>query len=288
MVQVYGIKDFKQESEEPQIYVNRLNEHVKEHNFTKLPHKHNFYLFMLVTQGSGKHEIDFTTYTVAPGSVFLMQPGQMHYWSLTKDIDGFVFFHSKEFYEKEYTGAGIHQFKFYRSFQSTPYTRTTKKTISVLRALLQDMYVESRSHLLYKDEKLHSLINLVYITISRVYREKETTRSSKYLNTYNEFEDLIETHFRQNKLPKFYASTLHITEKHLNRICRECVNKTSTQLIADRVLLETKRLLSQHKQNITEIGFELGFNDTSYFVRFFKKQTGETPLNFQRKYFQKA
>jgi AraC-like DNA-binding protein len=281
---IYAINDFEKSDSQSQVYVNRLGPHVKSHAFTNLPHKHDFYLFMLVTKGNGEHEIDFKKYKVKPGSVFLMQPGQMHFWKLSKNIDGYVFFHSKEFYEKEFTRGILHQFKFFESFQSEPRTEVDKRTSNTLKTFLEDMLSEFRSAANFRSQKLHALMNLVYIEIARVYSEKQRTKSPQYLELFHQFELLVEEYYLENKLPGFYAAKLNITDKHLNRVCKACVNKTSTQLIAERVALEAKRMLSQFKENVTEISFDLGFSDPSYFIRFFKKQTGETPLNFQRKY----
>jgi hypothetical protein len=65
---------------------------------------------------------------------------------------------------------------------------------------------------------------------------------------------------------------------------KESLNKTSSDLIAERLILEAKRMLIQLKFNVTQIGYELGYHDKSCFVRFFKKQTGETPMNFLNNY----
>src|SRR5437868_5067061 len=95
---VYSIQNFEQGAEE-NFYANDLGKHIKEHHFTNLPHKHDFYLVLLFTAGSGTHEIDFQNYQVKPGSLFIMQPGQMHLWRLSDDCQGYVFFHSRAFYE---------------------------------------------------------------------------------------------------------------------------------------------------------------------------------------------
>ena len=97
------------------------------------------------------------------------------------------------------------------------------------------------------------------------------------------FETLLETHFHDEKSPSFYAERLHITLKHLNRICREMLGKTATEVIAGRVLLEIKRLLADRKLSVNKIADTLGFEDYSYFSRFFKKQTGQSPSDFRKK-----
>src|SRR5688572_27569378 len=109
---VYNIRKFKT-GKENDFYVNHLSRHVKEHHFTNLPHKHDFYLVMLVTKGSGTHEIDFEKHKVAPGTLFMLKPGQMHYWKLSPNIEGFVFFHSKNFYEEGFVNSSLKDFAFY-------------------------------------------------------------------------------------------------------------------------------------------------------------------------------
>ena len=54
---------------------------------------------------------------------------------------------------------------------------------------------------------------------------------------------LLEEYFKEEKAPSFYAEKLHITLKHLNRICNEILQKTATEVITDRVVLEIKRML---------------------------------------------
>ena len=73
---------------------------------------------------------------------------------------------------------------------------------------------------------------------------------------------------------------MNLSEKHLNRMSKDCLNKTTTQLIAERIMLESKRLLIHSKQNISEIAAELGYENNSYFSRFFKKHSDKTPIQF--------
>jgi len=77
---------------------------------------------------------------------------------------------------------------------------------------------------------------------------------------------------------------MNISPKHLNAICKQSTNKTVTELIHGRILTEAKRLLSYSTLNIKQISFDLGFNDLSYFQRFFKKRTGKTPREFRQEH----
>lgn len=284
---VYSIKQFRSENQDKDFYANFVNPHVKGHHFTKLPHKHDFYLIILFTQGSGKHEIDFETYQVEPGTLFILKPGEMHYWELSDDIDGYVFFHSRDFYDKRYVTSSLKDFEFYASFQNSPSIKVHGESLINLKRLMLELVHENMKKEPLKWEKIHSLVTLIYINISREYHPTHKIKSAIYLQRVRTFEDIIETNFKTIKFAKGYAELLNITEKHLNRITKECFNKTSTQLIGERVLLEAKRMLMHSEYNVTQIGEELGFSETSYFIRFFKKHTGVTPLNFLNAYTEK-
>ena len=136
----------------------------------------------------------------------------------------------------------------------------------------------------YKWTKTRALISLIYIETARNYTPVYRINSQTYLKKVRQFEELIELNFKTLKFPKDYASILNITEKHLNRIVKNCLNKTSTMLIQERVLLEAKRMLMHSELNVLEISTELGISESSYFIRFFKQKTGLTPLAFVKQY----
>jgi len=102
------------------------------------------------------------------------------------------------------------------------------------------------------------------------------------LTLLRNFQHLIDQHFRTIKLPKEYADLLYVTPNHLNALCQDLVGKTAGDLIRDRVLLEAKRLLTNADMTVTEIAYDLNFQDNSYFNRFFKKNVGMTPDEFRK------
>lgn len=113
----------------------------------------------------------------------------------------------------------------------------------------------------------------------------EKLGSPNYSILLENLENAINTHFYTEKLPKFYANQLHITTKHLNRVVRHTINKTTSQLISERILLESKRLIVHSNNNLANVANTLGFSDYAYFSKFFKAKTGVTPIHFKKKYF---
>jgi AraC-like DNA-binding protein len=95
---------------------------------------------------------------------------------------------------------------------------------------------------------------------------------------------LINIHFYLEKFPKFYANQLNITPKHLNRIVRDTINKTTQQLISERVILEAQRLIVHTADPLSQIAYTLGFSDYAYFSKLFKLKTGMSPMEFRNQY----
>ncbi len=279
---VYNIKDFSDYERENDFYANSMKRHLKDHHIILTPHKHDFFMTVLFTKGGGTHEIDFTNYKVAPGSVFMLRPGQTHNWKLSKESDGFIFFHSKDFYDSKSATEKVQDFPFFNSIHNSPHLLLKNKTKEKIESVFFEIKKEYDENNVFKFQKLYSLVSLTYIELTRSYQPTKKIKSENYLSKLRQLEELIDENYKSIKSPHDYAQMMAITEKHLNRISNTCLNKTTTDLISDRVILEAKRLLTHSKLPVNAIANELGFDDNSYFARFFKKKTGQTALEFIR------
>lgn len=281
---VYQINQFKSETIEANFYVNKIDVHAKLHQFAELPHKHDFFLMLYVTGGKGKHQIDFEDFEVSKGRFFFIKPGQMHCWDLSEDIAGYVFFHSKDFYDNYFNSHTINNFHLFKNYQTKPFVDLEGQSAIFMETLLGQLEKEYTHNEPMRLSKVHSIIHLIYIEISRIYKGALKPITSKYLDKLNQFEELIELNYSTLKFPRDYAEKLHISEKHLNRIVKFSLNKTSTELIADRLIIEAKRMLLHSHLPINRISEKLGFNEKSYFNRFFKKKVELTPKQFRDQY----
>jgi len=107
-------------------------------------------------------------------------------------------------------------------------------------------------------------------------------RSPKTQNiTFRNFLKILEENFRRSEGVEFYAEKLFMSSRNLNLICHNILQKSVTEIIETRKLIEAKNLLINTEKTISEIGFELGFNEKSYFTAVFKKKSGQTPSEFR-------
>lgn len=287
-VDILDIREFGQEEELVDFYCNDFQVHLNTHHKAiTAPHKHNFFLTVLFTQGSGIHEIDFEKYTVKPGSVFLLNPGQTHYWELSNDISGVIFFHSQEFFDISFTKQSIYNFPFFSSVhnQSALFLdQIQEKSLSESFGFVLKEYKEQQT---LSKQKIISLLSGIYIDLTRIYLDtgnKDILKHGRYTEYLQTLEKLIEQNFKKEKSPAAYAEMLHITIRHLNRLTQSTLGKSTTQLITERVILEAKRLIVYNPTSLSKISFDLGYVDYAYFSRLFKKWTGLTPSEFGRSY----
>jgi AraC-like DNA-binding protein len=279
---VYSIQNFTAPISQKDLYVNTFKNHLETHIFIDKPHRHNFYLLVLFTNGSGVHEIDFARFDIKPGSLFVLQPGQIHHWQLSSDIEGYIVFYSQEIYNVYFGNKKIENYPFYQSVMNQPEIFFDANELTRVQPYFDLMIAENKKNFPKKEDKLLNLLDCIHIEISRKYLSdtNHITHSCNY--KIHQLEQYLEQFYKTEKSPSFYAFKMNITLKHLNRICKDILNQTVTKLIAQRIILEAKRLLINPTLSINQVADVLGFDNYSYFTKLFKKQAGITPSEFRK------
>ncbi len=174
-------------------------------------------------------------------------------------------------------------FSFFNQEESKPLFELDEQTVEKLRPLFESLVIEYQDNKPFKNLKINSTIHLIYIELSRLTETPNAkTANQNHYFKLKKFQQLVEENYLSEKLPSFYAEKLDLTTRHLSRICNEALNKTPTEIIQERVLLEAKRQLIHHDKSIAQIAEEIGFEDVSYFIRYFKHKTDFTPKEFQK------
>ena len=287
-IPILHIDQFEQEDSLEDFYSNDLSIHLERNaEIIHIPHRHDFFLCVFFTKGAGVHEIDFDSYPVRPGSVFFLRPGQTHCWTFEDEPEGYIFFHTQSFYELNFSNKQLTQFPFYYSHKNPPYLNLIWNDRGKIEQRFKEIYTEFEQLSVYKKQKIVSLVDLVYIDLTRLYSTSKAnllSASSRYLEILSALEKEIEQFYITQKSATFYADRLHITPKHLNRIVKTTLDKTTTEVIADRIFLEAKRLIVHSGNSLSGIAEALGYDDYAYFSKLFKQKMGVTPLGFKKGY----
>ena len=99
--------------------------------------------------------------------------------------------------------------------------------------------------------------------------------------TFKNFLIILEENFRRPEGVEFYAEKLFMSSRNLNLICQNVLQQSVSEIIETRKLIEAKNLLVSTDKSISEIGYELGYNEKAYFTTVFKKKSGQTPTEFR-------
>lgn len=100
-------------------------------------------------------------------------------------------------------------------------------------------------------------------------------------STLQSFLRILEENYQRPVGVEFYAEKLFMSTRNLNLICKRMLHQTVSEIIETRKLIEAKNQLTHSDRNISEIGFDLGYNEKAYFTSVFKKRTGQTPSEFR-------
>ena len=241
-------------------------------------HRHDFFFILVLKKGKGTHEIEFTSHNIGDRSVFFMRPGQVHRLVLKAGSIGYLMEFKPDFYPHDTVS---HQLLRKASDKNRCQLDANgfKKLLDVSSVIFEEHSGKQES---YKEV---IKANLVVFFIELV-RQQNCIRSSNQVNPYaqerlDQFLELVETHLFNHKEVSYYADQLNLSIYQLNSITKATLGKTSSELINEHIILETKRYLLATSNQVTQIAQYLGYEDVSYFIRFFKKHTGYSPETFR-------
>ncbi|MVM41218.1 helix-turn-helix domain-containing protein [Spirosoma sp. HMF3257] len=279
-VPVYKLQSFPRHEPNALFYMTRLEKLVQEFKGIDNPHSHTFYLLMWIVQGSGTHTIDFRTYQIGPSQLYFLTPGQVHSWQLSPDVQGYNLFFDANFFRGRF-GNRLYQYPFFHSHQHQPLLELTDQ-----QALFSDLfsyaYKEYENQQPNRTDVFLSFVHILLEHANRLYNQQWIGTDTHLYDRIRDYEELIERQFLTVREVRDYADQMNLTPNYLNHICKKVLGKTASQLLHDRIIIEAQRLLTHTPQSIKEIAFQVGFDDPSYFVRFFKKTTGQTPAEFRQ------
>lgn len=283
----FGIGQLMAQKSKDELWVaDRFAAYLANNPHLKVAHGHSYYHLLYFTQGSGEHVIDFTSYPVQKGTIYFMKPGQVHNWYFTQPADGFVINFSDVFFEQAFIRSQVlEHFPFWEPMAGPQVIELSKAEQKETEAVFERILAEQAGKADMNREMMAALLLQLFITVKRNMPVPEAVTPVHYnAILLRNFQQLIERNFATLKLPKEYAAMLYITPNHLNALCKDHLGVSAGELIRKRILLEAKRLLVNLELSINEIASRLNFQDSSYFIKFFKKDAGITPEAFRKQF----
>ncbi|WP_163517003.1 AraC family transcriptional regulator [Gelidibacter japonicus] len=234
-------------------------------------HRYNFYFLLFIESGNGEHSIDFNTHTISKYSVFFLKPGQVHSLNLSADCKGYIIQFTEDFFQA-------------RKFKIASNQKLNDKIYHEIKPVVSK--IENEYNNKPKDYRIVilSCLEILLIELSR-YSSNSISKKNYYnQQRLEELLELIETYFKEQKTVAFYSEKMNLTTYQLNTITKELLGKTPSTLINEYVILEAKRLLLATSNQIQQIADLLGYEDVSYFVRYFRKHTNYSPEAFRKNF----
>lgn len=247
-------------------------------------HVHEFYEMLYIRKGEGIHTIDFKHYEISDNTLFFIRPGQIHSYKNAKNIEGFVLAFSEGFFQ--HMSDSIRKMTKCRLFISSDNSACKKlngeyeSMINQELSTLQKEYV-TRKNMMGFFDLIAARLSILLLDIQDAgISSYEVDNESSYV--YFSFIEYLEQNFRFVHAVKEYARALKFSLSTLDRHVRKISGKDPHEIISERIILEAKRMLRYKTgMRIKDISISLGFEDTSNFVKFFKRYTGMTPIDFR-------
>jgi len=244
------------------------------------PHQHDYEELIIGMEGKLNHFIDFKSTIIEAPLVSFVSKGKVHRVipELSKgNCNMWVLRFQSEFIAETI-------FQLYTIYHNNANLELQKGTCFNRLITLCEIIDKEMQQSFPDLSIVRHLLSALFIMIES--ERKKIAAGDENINaiqneTFKNFLIILEENFRRPLGVEFYAEKLFMTSRNLNLICQSIMNKSVSEMIDTRKLTEAKNLLASTNKSISEIGFELGFNEKSYFSNVFKKKSGQTPTEFR-------
>lgn len=246
------------------------------------PHVHEFEELIVGVEGQLEHFIDFSSNLYEAPYVSFIAKSKMHKVKPIP-VDGKCSIWVIRFNTEFIPETSFMLYSLYHDYANVKLNRddSFKRIVTLCEMIHGEMQQVNPSLTIVRD-----LLKAIFSMIE-AERDKITDESQANSNTQNttfkNFLLILEENFRRSDVGvEFYAEKLFMSARNLNLICQNVMNKSVSEIIEARRLTEGMNLLTYTDKTVSEIGFELGYNEKSCFTSVFKKKNGQTPTAFRK------
>lgn len=252
--------------------------------FTGMP-SFNYFSVILFQEGRGELQADINTFPFTGNRLITISPYQPFKITCKNDCAGYMVNFHPDFFclHKHRNEVSCNGVLFNNIYEAPLFSLTPAESVSI-EHVIAGMITELERPANAEFEILLSYLKILLIDGSRMKVEKRQQMdfpADKEPDILYELKASIEKNFQALHSPAQYADLLNSSAPVLNRIAKKYFNKTLSQLIADRIIVEAKRQLYLTSKPVKQLAYELGFNDEFYFSRYFKSKVNISPQLFR-------
>jgi len=269
---------------------------LKSYDYVARPFRHSFYCITLFLQGDVTLNAGFWKTRLSKPALYFKTPCQVVSWMKPQQWlkEYFIVFTENFMLSHKALAEIIFDLPFFQLEKAIPF-EIEPEEVELLTGLYLQILKEYQSDNADKFELIVSYVHTLLIHVRRLYNKyakaDETLTAHIHQHEYSlveKFRALIRKHIiaddqdRRHRTVKYLAAQLSTHPNHLNAVVKRQHQKTAIAFIHEQIVHEAQSLLNQTELSIKEIAFRLGFNESSHFNHFFKKQTRITPALYRK------
>ncbi len=244
------------------------------------PHSHDFEELIIGIDGQLEHFIDFKSTIFDAPFVSFVTKGKVHRVKPLIKNDKCLMWVIR--FRSEFIAETTFQlYSFYHDNANLTLKSDAcfKRLVSLSEMMADEMQQQTPDYAVIR-QLLSSIFTMIESERRKQQEEPSATLKTQTA-TFKNFLKILEENFHKPEGVEFYAEKLSMSSRNLNLICHSILQQSVSEIIETRKLIEAKNLLSSTDKSISEIGFELGYNEKAYFTNVFKKKSGQTPSEFR-------
>lgn len=231
-------------------------------------------------------QIDFQEFTMETDALLFINPKVII--KPCETVNGELIYFNRDFYcveihDHEVACDGI----LYSNVFEIPFIKLNDIQSERIQSLIQEIKTEMKTDDSNTEEMLRILLKTIILKSTRIWKEQHQLSDNAQhadVQFLRKFSKLVEHHYKTLHTVADYADLLFVTPKNLSKKIGLISKSTPNDIIKERIILESKRLLAHTKMTVKEIAFSLNYEDDAYFIRFFTKHTGLSPVSFRKQF----
>ena len=294
-IKTYNSKDFRKEyfNASPQLnkhFENSIDdffclkiEELIERVFKPIPpSREECHTLIFVTEGAYRTKIGFKEYTITPNNILVIQAGAVFSTEdISKNVKGYTCHFHTDILVREFGNRSLVSDFHFLNNGNYPIIQINQDSKHAILNVFQRLVTEFKSDEKPNPDIVHAYLYTLLTELKILYGIKNLNSQNASYHITTQFRILANKKAKDNLKVADFAKLMNISPNHLNKSVRTTTSKSASKIIEEIKLIEIKYLLYQSNLSISEISYEMGYLDVSYFTRFFKKCEGVSPKAFR-------